>query len=59
MKHIDDFWGNYNIKFAYKIEHKPEHLAIRTGYMGKANYALKTYNKEEIPNTIGLTLSLR
>lgn len=46
-KHIADFWGPYNIKFAYNIEHKPEHFALRTAFMGKGNYALKTYNPEK------------
>ena len=46
-QHITNFWDVYNIKFAYCIEHKPEHLAIKTGFMEKGNYALKTYDKEE------------
>ena len=43
-KQICDFWDNYNIKFAYEIEHNPELIYIKTSYFGKGNYALKTYN---------------
>ena len=53
-EHIEKFWGVYNIKFAYEIEHKPEHFAIKTSDFGKGNYALKTFNydKKDWSNTV-------
>ena len=46
-KHIKDFWGRYNIVFPYSIEHKLEHLSLKTAYFAKSYYALKTYNQKD------------
>ena len=46
LEHINKFWGPYGIKLPYNIEHKSSHLALKSVYFGKSNYALKTSDKE-------------
>ena len=47
FQHINSFWEIYNLKFAYQIEHKEEHLSLKTAYYGKGHYALRVYNKKK------------
>ena len=56
--HLNEFWSHYNISFQYNIEHKPDHLSIKTSYLKKGNYALKTYNPNE-KNWTGRVFKIR
>lgn len=45
-EHLNHFWGNYNIKLAYKLEHKIENIFTIAAYWGKSNYAFQVYDPE-------------
>jgi hypothetical protein len=39
---INEFWGPYNLKIPYAIEHKEQNIYTLIAYFRKGDYALKT-----------------
>lgn len=45
LEHINNYWSNYGLVFPYKkLEHKPEHIAKRVGYIRKSDNGMLAHD---------------
>lgn len=47
IKHVKNFWLNYDITFDINLEHKLDNCFLKASYMAKAHYAFKVFDFKE------------